>query len=816
MKRSNFFVWYYDRGIHECLQIWENFLHFFWRYFSMGELVATLFYPWHRDVTPRTWRGWNPAKSAQLFFENIFSRVIGAIVRLLVIAAGLATVSTVLLLGLLLMLVWIAFPLVAIVLLVGSLQGTASPFFFGGFIIAWTLAAIVCYIADAKSSIRNLGFADFSDHTVSQRICGRLGIEDAHFLARITQNGGEQEAFLKEQNMTQIELQDIVRREFVHEEKKHLEAKFWLRENLEKIPPIGNQWRYGYTVHLDQYATDLSSGDWTDYRQAELFGRQEELEVLKLVLVRPDQNCALLVGNSGIGKKTMLHHFARMIRRGTAGEAYKDVRILLLDLGRAVSDSINRGKDVENVMRLLFHEAAYAGNVILAIEHVEQFLGKEANTFHPDLSAVIGEYLGVPSLRIIATSTPKEYHQLIEKEGEIVKYFEVIELREPDEQQTLDVLFSKADAYERNAIIFTYEAFKAIIRDSNRYNWQFPLPERAIDLMMDVLMYWEKNGDTRFIFEKTVSDFISLKTGIPQGEVTAEERKKLLDLEKVLHKNVIGQEEAVKQVAEALRRARSGIGNSGKPIGSFLFLGPTGVGKTETAKALALAYFGDEKKMIRLDMSEFQSPNSIDRLIGSSQMNQQGRLVTAVKDNPYSLVLLDEIEKAYPEILNLFLQVLDEGFLTDAFGEKINFRNTIIIATSNAGAPLIKDMVAAGQDAKTIKQSVIDYTVQNGIYRVEFLNRFNGVIFFRPLNDNELKSVVGLLLKKFARRLAKEKNIDIEFTPNVVDNVIAKGYNPIFGARSLNRYIEDTVEDLVATKIIAGEVKRGEKITISL
>jgi ATP-dependent Clp protease ATP-binding subunit ClpA len=404
---------------------------------------------------------------------------------------------------------------------------------------------------------------------------------------------------------------------------------------------------------------------------------------------------------------------------------------------------------------------------------------------------------------------------MIERQGEIVKYFEVVEMREPNEEQTINILLNKMQNYERNRIIFTYDGLKSIMRESNKFNWDFPMPERAIDLAMDVLMYWQKKGVEEYITEKTVLDFVSLKTGVPQGDIGGEEKKKLLNLEKTLHNFVIGQEEAIKDVAQALRRTRSGIGNSQKPIGSFLFLGPTGVGKTESAKALAKAYFGDEKKMIRFDMSEFQNSSSIDRMIGSSQLNQKGRLTTEVKDNPYSLILLDEIEKAYPEVLDIFLQILDEGFVTDAFGEKINFRNSIIIATSNAGAPLIRNMVEAEKNPEDIKQAVIDFTVQNNIFRLEFLNRFTGIVFFRPLNELELKSVVRLMLQKFAKRVQKEKNMEVEFDESVVDNMIEKGYNPIFGARSLDHYIEHTVEDLIATKIIEGDFVKGEKIMIS-
>ena len=536
---------------------------------------------------------------------------------------------------------------------------------------------------------------------------------------------------------------------------------------------------------------------------------------MKLVLERPDQNCALLVGAAGIGKKTLIHSLAENVRFNNNVGNLSDSRMLVLDLGRVISDAVSRGEDVEYSLRKLFYEAAYAGNVILIIEHFEYFLGKESGSFHSNVSAVLMEFLNAPSFQVIALSTTKEYHQLIERQEDIAKYFEVIEMREPSEEDTIEILLNQLEKYEHTRVLFTFKALEKIVRDSSKHNWQFPLPERAIDLAMGVLMFWEKKSAEEFVTEKTVSDYLSLKTGVPQGEIEGVERKKLLNLEEILHRQIIGQDEAVRQVSQALRRVRSGIGNSKKPVGSFLFLGPTGVGKTETAKALAKAYFGDEEKMIRLDMSEFQTPNSIDRLLGSSQLNQPGRLVTQIKDNPYSLLLLDEIEKAYPDILDVFLQILDEGYVNDAFGEKINFRNTMIIATSNAGSLLIKDMVEQESPAEEIKQAVIDWTIKNNLFRTEFLNRFEGIVFFRPLNENELKSVVRLQLQKFIRRLSKEKNIEVFYEESIVEKIIEKGYNPIFGARSLNRFIEDELESIVANKIISREVAPGEKIAIT-
>ncbi len=813
MKKPNFFSWYYNEGLPELLEIWKNFLNFSLHYFSISEMLITLFSPWRKDVVSGNWSGFHPLRRIELVASNAFSRLIGAVIRLIMITFGLSVYLLVLFFGLIFAIFWISAPLALGILLLYASNGILNVYIVIGIIGGYLVLVLASYFSD-KDSFDRQNYVEFFKSVLFERVCGRMGIVRKKFPMEILAAEDLLADFLKKRNLSLAEYENIIQLEFEFLRNSKNKHKFWRAENLLSITPIGRHWRYGYTFNLDKYCTDLSEHDFSAYGDSQLIGRENEYAILKLVLERPDQNCALIVGNPGIGKKTLIHELARNVRSSVEND-FDAIRVLSLDLGRVISDAINKGDDVENFLRKLFYEASYAGNIILVIENLDNFLGKSESAFHPDISPVLLEFLEVPSFKIIASSTSKAYHNLIEKQQQIAKYFEVIEVREPSNAEALSIMLERLKKYEFKRVLFTFGALKTIIKDSERYNWEFPLPERALDLMMDAFGFWEKNSDEQFVTEKTIADYLSLKTGVAHGEIDGGERKRLLELEKSLHKSIIGQEEAVNQVAQALRRSRSGIGDSKKPIGSFLFLGPTGVGKTEMAKALAKTYFGDEAKMIRLDMSEFQTPNSIDRLLGSPQLNQPGRLVTQIKDNPYSLLLLDEIEKAYPELLDIFLQILDEGYVTDAFGEKINFRNIIIIATSNAGAALIKDQVAQGLAAEQIKQSVIDWVIENNVFRTEFLNRFEGVIFFRPLNGPELISVVRLQLQKLARRIVEEKNIEISFDDVLINQIIQKGYDPIFGARSLNRYIENEVETIVARKIISGEVTAGGMVELN-
>lgn len=813
--KRNFFLWYYTDGLEGYLEIWKNFICFFWRYFSVRDLLFTLFSPWKRDVIFHYWRGWQPLKSLETIIENFFSRFIGLIIRIFFIAAGLIITLITATLGLVLLLVLVAYPTVALVIIAKLNQGNINFIFAAVPLLIFLLIMLISYFIDQKRSYRAMNIQEILDSRLGERILNRLGKTKEEVDVKIFENQGMVREFLNSLNLSESDFERLVKKEANQADSVEKTSRFWLWENLREIMPIGRYWKYAYTVHLDRYSLDLSQSDYTQYRNYDLIAKEKEFEVMNLVLERPAQNNVLLVGEPGIGKKTMIHYLARIIRQHKVEEILNYKRVLIFDLGGAIAHFVNEGFDVENEIRKIFNEAAYAGNVILVLENIGNYIFERSDNFHFSVSKVLVEFLDIPAFQIIATSSVSDYHQLVERSEEMVKFFDVIEMREPDENATIDILYQFFGLIERKRAIFAYEGFKAIIDASGKYNWNSALPERAIDLAEEVLIYWEKNSGAPFITSDAVNEFITLKTGIPLGKIDKNEQDKLLNLEKIMHQRIVGQDEAVRMVSEALRKARTGIANSEKPMGSFLFLGPTGVGKTETAKTLAEVYFGQENKIIRLDMSEYQHPSSIDRIIGSVQTGQPGQLSSKAKDNPYAVLLLDEIEKAYPTILDLFLQILDEGFITDAFGEKINFRNMMIAATSNAGAPLIKKLVEQNTDPKEISKQLIDHIIERNIFRPEFLNRFDGVIFFRPLNDKEIKSVTKLILKDFAARLKKEKNIKIEFEDIVVEKIVEQGYNQVFGARSIYHFIEDKIDDLVIKKVISGDYKKGDKITIS-
>ncbi len=809
----HFLFWYYAEGIRGVFTLTRNFLRFVAHRFYIGGLLRTLVSPWKRDVAFHNWRGLHPLLFFRMLFNNFISRFLGMLVRLAVLTLGISLWIAVFIAG---MLFFLLYTLAPFLIVSGFAAFPWSQVWGIGTLLLGTLGfgiALFVYITRKKTEPLTFDIQELRKRKFFQRLLARLGLKSEAFKKEVLY---DTETFLKFLGTLGIERATYERAVAVEcglAEKRAQKNSFWLWENLRKTRPFCKDWHYAYTPRLDNYCLDLAKSDPTEYGRLELVGRNDELRVAIVVLERPTQNSVILVGEPGIGKKTFIHYFSRLIRENTFGDRFlNEARVLLFDIGRAVNDAVSRGEDAEHFVRLLFMEAAYAGNVILAIENIDDYLVGDHP--HSNLAPLFNEFLQLATFRVIATASTNRYHALAKEDEQALKFFDVIYLRETDDGETLDILLQRFELLERKRVILTMRGLETIIAAADRYDWQMPLPERAIDLAQEVILHWRGTGES-FITPETVNNFVSLKTGAPQGAIKEDEKEKLLHLEELLHRRVIGQDEAVKQVAEAMRKARAGFGNDKRPLGSFIFFGPSGVGKTETAKAFAENYFGSDEQMIRLDMSEFQTPESIDRLIGSREKGIYGELVTAAKEHPFAILLLDEIEKAYPKALDLFLQILDEGYVTDGYGKKASFRNMVIIATSNAGAPLIKTLVRESAPLPVIRKRVLDHIIESNIFRLEFLSRFDGIIFFAPLNRAELEAVAELKLKEFAERLKKEKNIDISFADDVVPKIIDKGFEPEFGTRSLNRFIEDSIEDAVVKKIIAGELLEGGTLRFS-
>ena len=390
--------------------------------------------------------------------------------------------------------------------------------------------------------------------------------------------------------------------------------------------------------------------------------------------------------------------------------------------------------------------------------------------------------------------------------------FEKVEVSELTEQETIKLLENKVFYYESKYKKFiTYPAIRDIVKLSARYIQTVPFPKKALDLLEGIMVYVSRYTKSQLILSEHVARIVSETTQIPVGEVEKEEKEVLLNLEKLIHQRIVNQEEAVNEVSAALRRARADITVRKGPMGTFLFLGPTGVGKTETSKALAEVYFGKEDKMIRIDMSEFQNIGDISRLIGSP--DQEGVLTTQVRENPFALILLDEVEKAHKNILNVFLQVLDEGYVTDGLGRKVDFKNTIIIATSNAGYQIILDAIKIGKTMQEIKGELLDSLFRESTFRPEFINRFDAVVLFKSLTKEHLLKIAELLLAKLKKNL-QIKEIEFIITDSLKEKIVELGYDPIFGARQMRRVVQDKIENLLASAILSGQLKAGDKVEI--
>ncbi len=614
-------------------------------------------------------------------------------------------------------------------------------------------------------------------------------------------------AYLRTQSVSDLEYASTARFVSAMATRIRKRRRWWSRDYLGRTPALGTAFSYGRAYSLEKYGDYITETSVYKTNAPLLAYFREEAEELETVLVRAQGANAIVVGEDANAPLLVSIAMARLIERGEVLPPLEHRRMFLLDPERLVASGGAKAL-VEAALQKVFSDAVRAGNLIVVIPNIGSFI-KSLSAFSVDLFSILDRYLRAKDLHIIVLSDTDAYHRTFERDPQLMEHFERVLVADKGNLALVHALERTVESIETHErVFFTHPAISAAASSAEQFFSDSAPLDKAIDLLMEVSAKYR--GTYARITALDIKKLIESKTGIPSGGPSGDERAKLIELEKTLQRRVVGQPDATAAVAAAMRRARSGIRSEKKPMGSFLFLGPTGVGKTETAKALAAAYFGSEDAMVRFDMTEFSGVNALTRLLGDGG-EEPGLLVAKLREKPFSVFLFDEFEKASQAVRDLFLQLLDEGFITDGRGKKAYARSSFIIATSNAASEEIFRLTEAGKDITKERGRIIELVISGGIFRPELLNRFDGVILFNPMNKDLTEAVASQLLSKFAKRI-EEKGYVLVINDLLVKYIAREGGDPKFGARPLNRAISEKIEQVIADKIIAGSLKPGAKI----
>ena len=647
----------------------------------------------------------------------------------------------------------------------------------------------------------------------------------------------------------------------------------------------GSQTTKSTTPTLDKYSRDLTSFA-REGKFDPIVGREKEIDRVIQILSRRTKNNPCLVGEPGVGKTAVVEGLAQKIASEEIPDLLKGKRVVSLDLSSMISGTKYRGEFEERINKVI-EEVRLAGDVILFIDELHTIIGAGAAEGAMDASNILKPSLARGEVQLIGATTLDEYRKHIEKDAALERRFQPVQVEEPSEEETLEILKGIKDKYEmHHQVQITEDALKAAVKLSARYIADRYLPDKAIDLLDEAASKvrlrafvsptnikeletqlvtlgqekemaimseeYEKASEIKrkeneikekianakvewdakhtkndqIVGEEEIADIVSSWTNIPVRRLAEEETERLKQMEKILHERVVGQEEAIVAVSKAVRRGRVGLKDPNRPIGSFMFLGPTGVGKTELTKALAEAMFGDENAMVRVDMSEYMEKHTVSKMIGSPPgyvgYEEGGQLTEKVRRKPYCVVLFDEIEKAHGDVFNILLQILDDGHITDSRGRRINFKNTIIIMTSNIGARSIISPKKLGfistedvdKSYEDMKKNVMEEVKRT--FKPEFLNRIDETLVFHPLTTKEIREIADIMIRRLIQRISKNVGIEIRLTEEALDFLGKKGYNQAYGARPLRRTIQTYIEDRLSDEILSGQFKEGDVVTVGV
>jgi len=820
-----YIIWRFSGGIVGYWRIIGRFSAFFSHLFGVRLLLRTLFQPWKRDLALSKTQGFDIKEWFNRHVFNAFSRIIGLLIKLFTIFIWLVWEIAWWIISIAFFPAWILSPLVIIGLLFNvatktndilSLQPDGLLVMLGSLVVIVLLAVVEIIILKARR-LSCLLEADpkkpnFQDPWFNS-LCAHLLVDQD--ILRESWMNDNLKTVLMSAHLSRSEFDRITAWEIDRQLNYARRRCWWTRSNLFAKRPLTEDWAFGWTFTLNSFSQNLN----LPRADSIALINAKELEILKNSLVEGDGVNAVIVGETGTGRKRLVENLARDLSKRNAPKELIGKRILELHLDNLLAASgIEEEKNY--FLEKAFLEACASGNTILFIPTLHQYLEsnlEEGQMGRVDISPILTKFLDNTNIQIITVSDQQELNILFQNHPNLTKYFKVVQLREPDDEDCLILLCEKAGRLENKyAKLITYSAIKKALELSSRYLQEVAMPKRALDFIEETVSYLNsKNPQNRVIKDSDVEEFASQKIGSPIGALKKEEKNRILNLEEMMKKQIVGQIEAIEAIASALRRRRLDLSSPERPAGCFLFLGPTGVGKTYTAEVLARLYYGGEDRMARLDMSEYRGEDGVTKLLGDPSSKVEGYFRKILSANSFSLILLDELEKASREVHQLLLQIMEEGIAKTGSGKKLNFRETIIIATSNAEALLIQALVKKNEQGAIIEKMVTDKIQADGIFSPELLNRFDEIVVFHPLGKKELTLVAQLELEKLKKRLL-DKEIIVNYNSAFVERLVQIGFDPVFGARELRRAVEKQIEDAIAKDLLAGKIVKGKEFVLPI